>query len=539
MISPPRETKTRNNNDNMAMGGVWRNSVNPYPLNDKWYLVGYRNVTKEDAFGSVSTDKYKIYLRNVDGKQQELLAWGDGSFHTPVVVAPWKAIWGQEPVKLADQTNFKDSTASFTMNDVYFGAGMKGIDKKSGVAKSLRVIALRYRISGACDQGYGAMVSGAPPSGIVFSAPTINPVSTGGCSWEAKEVLGETKIYEDGSAAFEVPARVPLYFEVLDSNGCMIAGMRSWSTLMPGEKFPCYGCPENKKEAPPVPGSFIAGTMGVKKLEKPLGIEGKPFDYTKMVEPIIAKNCASCHTSGHKSGFDLTAGTTTIGKKSFAKSYANLTKGLKGSNVAGVGVTASNNAVCITSIYSQPPQMPPRSYGSTKSKMIQNLLKGHNDVKLTAQELKILACWIDLECPHSGTYDGYMTSSDASKYQSLESTAKKWYDIELKNSKDWGIAQSTAIMRKGYSPVRDIAFTENFNIGYLPAERSIVLKNSCQGNLVLVDLRGRVVTRINLSDLHTSGDATVSLPASLSTGLYMARFEGVNGIQQAKITVTK
>jgi hypothetical protein len=132
-----------------------------------------------------------------------------------------------------------------------------------------------------------------------------------------------------------------------------------------------------------------------------------------------------------------------------------------------------------------------------------------------------------------------MTSSDASKYQSLESTAKKWYDIELKNSKDWGIAQSTAIMRKGYSPVRDIAFTENFNIGYLPAERSIVLKNSCQGNLVLVDLRGRVVTRINLSDLHTSGDATVSLPASLSTGLYMARFEGVNGIQQAKITVTK
>jgi hypothetical protein len=89
----------------------------------------------------VPTGKFKIYLKSVDGTSRELLAWADQSLHTPVMVAPWKAIWGQEPVKIADKTNFSDSMGSFTMSDVYYGAGMKGVDKKSGVAKSLRVIA--------------------------------------------------------------------------------------------------------------------------------------------------------------------------------------------------------------------------------------------------------------------------------------------------------------------------------------------------------------------------------------------------------------
>jgi hypothetical protein len=55
---------------------------------------------------------------------------------------------------------------------------------------------------------------------------------------------------------------------------------------------------------------------------------------------------------------------------------------------------------------------------------------------------------------------------------------------------------------------------------------------------MLVDLRGKVVSRITLSHRNTR-DATISLPASLATGLYIARFEGVNGIQQAKISITQ
>lgn len=539
MISPPRPTETRDKNDTWAMGGVWRNSVDPYPLDEEWYLVGYREESKVTSFNDgVSTGKYRIYLKSVDGKSRELLAWADQSLHTPVVVAPFKAIWGTDPFPIAQQTNYNDSMGTFTMNDVYYGPGMKDI--KKGEAKSLRVIALKYRIMGACDQGFGGMLSGTPPSGVVFSAPTINPVSTGGCSWEAKEVLGEAKIYPDGSASFQVPARTPVYFEVIDSNGCMIAGMRSWATLMPGETFACYGCHENKSEAPPTAPTFLAGDGKPQKLDTPLGIENKGFDYKEMVQPILEKHCVSCHKSGHTSGFDLTGAlvSNSGAKKSFTQSYVSLTKGLKGANTPGVGVTASNKAICITSIFSQPEQMPPRSYGSSQSGMIKNLLKGHKEVKITAQEIKILACWIDLEAPHAGSYDAYASSSDAQKYKALEATAQKWYDVEHKNILELAALQKTGLNPNIYSDIQMIAPAKSVGIRYLPAERALILNIAGKGKLMLVDLRGRVISQCNLSDKHVSG-ATVSLPATMSNGIYLARFEGVNGVEESKISVTK
>ncbi len=87
MISPPRKTETLDKHDSLAMGGVYRNSEYPYPLNDEWYLVSCRDVGQE-RFGNVSPTPYKIYLKHVDGKSRELLAWGGGALHHPVVVAP-------------------------------------------------------------------------------------------------------------------------------------------------------------------------------------------------------------------------------------------------------------------------------------------------------------------------------------------------------------------------------------------------------------------------------------------------------------------
>lgn len=534
MISPPRKTETRDKNDDFAFGGIYRNSAYPYPLNEEWYLVSYREENQLNSLSRIgNTGKFKIYLKSVDGKSRELLAWADQSLNTPVVVAPWKEIWGSEPFRIAPKANYNDSMGVFTMNDVYYGEGMKGIDKKSGVAKSLRVIKLKYRVSGACDQGFAGQVLGGKPSNVIFSAPNICPVSLWGASWDAKEVLGEAKIYEDGSASFKVPARTPIYFQVLDSNGCLIAGMRSWSTLMPGETFSCYGCHENKKKAPPTPATNMAAAAGVQELDKSLGIEGKPFDYVKFVQPILDKHCVNCHGANHKSGFDLRGDlvSNSSAKKSFARSYTSLLK--------GIGASKSNKAINITSIFSQPPQLPPYSYGSNKSGMIKNILAGHNNVKLSANEIKILATWIDLEAPHAGTYDAYMSQSDAQKYKSLEATAQKWYDIELQNIKDLAKTQITAVIPVDFSSEKAVPVANRFIIGYLPAARALVLKNSCQGNLILVDLRGKVVSRHNLSKLQVNDNATISLPASLSTGVYVARLEGVNGIEQAKITITK
>jgi hypothetical protein len=530
MISPPRKTESRDA-DAMALGGVYRNSEYPYPLDENWYLVSYREDNKLPTFGAISTGKYSVYLKSIDGKSRELLAWGDQSLHHPVVVAPWKKIWGSDPVQLAEQANYNDSMGTFTMLDVYHGAGMKGVDKKSGVAKTIRAIALKYRVSGACDNGVAGQVMGSKPADIIFAAPEICPVSLWGGSWEAKEVLGEAKIYEDGSAAFKVPARRPIYLQVLDSNGQCIANMRSWSTLMPGETFACYGCHESKTEAINPGAMPLAGSPQM--LDKPLGIEGKPFDYVKFVQPILDKYCISCHTANHTSGLDFRGELVydNGAKKSFARSYSSMMK--------GIGASRSNKAINITTIFSQPPQMAPYSYGSTKSGIMKQVLSNHKNVKLTKEEIKILACWIDLEAPHAGTYDSYMQAADAQKYKGLEQTAQKWYDIELKNCKDYAAMQRTAALPGSPKYVSTIAASNNFSIGYLPKTRALVLKNSSQGNLVLFDTRGRMVSRFNMSKMDTKGTAVVTLPASLSAGLYLVRFESSKGVQQTTFSITK
>lgn len=449
MISPPRTTETLDKYDSLAMGGVYRNSEYPYPLNDEWYLVSYRDVGQE-RFGNVSPAPYKIYLKHVDGKSRELLACGGGSLHHPVIVAPWKDIWGSEPPRVVENANYNDTMGTFTIQDVYVGRGMKGIDKASGVAKSLRVVALKYRVSGACDQGFAGMVMGAKPFDVIFSAPNIAPPSLWGGSWDVKEVLGEAKISADGSASFKVPARTPVYFQVLDSNGFNIAGMRSWATLMPGETFSCVGCHESKNEAWIPTG--ISGAGEAKPLETPLGIENQGFDFPQMVQPILDKHCVTCHKADHSSGFDLTGDLVynRAARKAFARSYTSL--------MQGIGRSTSNRAISIASIFSQPPQMPPYSYGSTRSRMIQVLTAdkdvNHKDVNLNARELRILACWIDLEAPHSGRYDSYMSNYDAQRYRQLEANAQRWYDIEAQNIRELAARQRAVSVAQEKPPLQ-------------------------------------------------------------------------------------
>ncbi len=525
MISPPRKTETRDKNDNFAFGGIYRNSEYPYPLNEEWYLVGYREENQLNSMSRISiSTPFKIYLKHIDGKSRELLAWGNGSLHHPVVVAPWKEIWGSDPFPVAEQANFNDSMGIFTMQDVYVGEGMKGV--KRGVAKRLRVVALKYRVSGACQNGWAGQVLGAKPADVIFSAPAICPVSLWGGSWDVKIPLGETPINPDGSAAFKVPARTPVYFQVLDSNGCMIATMRSWATLMPGEVFSCVGCHESKAEAPATGNNALAAKA--QKLETPLGIENQGFDYPKFVQPILDKHCVKCHTANHSSGLDMRGDLVynNSAKKSYATSYSSFFK--------GIGASKSNKAINIATIFSQAPQLPPYSHGSTKSGIIKNVLSGHKDVKLTDKEIRILACWIDCEAPHAPAYDAYMNESDAKRYKELEATAKKCYDIEAQNVKEYAAYQRTRVNFDGKKSKNSAIYVQKpLNVVYNSQKHTLVLQKESIGIFKLVDLKGRIIYRTIIPE----GNVTISLPSSLGCGLYIARFEGEDGIEQATISV--
>jgi hypothetical protein len=509
MIAPVREAKPDVTKSDIAAGGVYSTFQTPYALDENNILVSWRK--------SESTAKYNLYLMDTTGSR-ELLAWADQSVSQPVVVKPRKI-----PPLIAQQANYRDSAGEFTIQNVYYGAGMEGVAK--GTAKSLRVVKLHYRVQ-------GAMIGTNMPSGPsgAFVPAIFCPVSLGACSWDAKEVLGETKIYEDGSASFKVPGRTPVYFQVLDSMGYCIATMRSWSTLQPGEKFPCFGCHENKLESPPGTGQ-IPKAGNPKPLERPLGIEDKPFDYPTMVQPIFDKHCVSCHTANHESGFDLSGTLVSASSKKWATSYRSLIK--------GIGPSTSNKAVNINTIFSTPEQQPPYSFGSSKSGIMINVLNGtsHNDkikTEITDREKRIIACWIDLAAPHCGDYAKYLSNADSTKYMKLVAIKAEWMAIEMAGLQVGVITpDSKGIVESSRVSVQKSA------ISYVPALRALVLNTTGKGKFVLVDLMGNVIACMDISGQQSKSAVSVLLPEALSTGVYVARFKGVWGIEQMRIIVTK
>jgi len=506
MLAPVRDAKPTAKKSDAAMGNVAFLFQNPLPLDEENLIVSWRK--SESA-------KFQLYFMNIDGSR-ELLAWGSQSISQPVLIQPRNIT--KMPLL---QANYNDSVGIVTLQDVYYGPGMAGVSKESGVATRLRVVELSYRMSGSAGS-YG-QVMGSAPSGAFAPAITC-PVSTYGASWECKKVLGEAKIYPDGSASFKVPARKPVYFQVIDTNGYCIASMRSWATLMPGEKFSCVGCHESKVEAPPTGAPPLAVTA--QDLDKPLGIEGKPFDYIDIVQPILNDKCISCHKGSQAP--DLSGTLKTSASRQWATSYNNLT--------SGISTSGKNNYINISFIFSTPEQKKPYSYGSSQSALLTKAINGTNEKMnklLSKKEKDIIACWVDLAAPSAGTYDAHLTN--ASGYQNLMKKRDRWAAIEAKNIKD-----IVSVIPNGHGAVQSTRpVAECRGIGYLPTQHALVLNNASQGKLVMVDLSGKVIYSVKLSDQRIATDATIVLPSSISSGIYIAKFEDVSGIQQAKINIMR
>lgn len=76
-------------------------------------------------------------------------------------------------------------------------------------------------------------------------------------------LLGTAPIHSDGSFFVEVPADVPLRFELLDADGQMIVHETEFNSVRAGETKGCVGCHENRKVASPN--------------QRPLALEDPPF----------------------------------------------------------------------------------------------------------------------------------------------------------------------------------------------------------------------------------------------------------------------
>lgn len=266
----------------------------PYGINDNEFLVSY---CESGYARDRRNTPFNIYFMTVGGERELLSTAKNGEIGASQIVPVKKRVLFERP-NLAD---YSKETGTYYIGDIYEGDGLKGVER--GEAKFLRIVALEYRTSAiGANQARGS-----------GSADPFSPVSAGNGSWDVKHVLGLVPVYEDGSALFEVPARVPIYFQVLNEKGEMIQSMRSWSTLMPNENFSCVGCHEDKNSVPPIAAiPTMAMENGLSKIQPDFWQTGedyedfdpyKPyeqtqgFDYLTEVQPILDENCISCHTN--------------------------------------------------------------------------------------------------------------------------------------------------------------------------------------------------------------------------------------------------
>jgi hypothetical protein len=225
------------------------------------------------------------------------------------------------------------------------------------------------------------------------STPGINNPSVGAANASpGKQVLGTVPVEADGSAYFRAPANLPLSFQALDDLGQAVQVMRSITYLQPGENAGCVGCHEPRTSAPPARATAMALARGPSAIAP--GPEGsRPLSYARLVQPVLDKQCVSCHSAAKPDGGVILTGEP---QGHYTASYNALVPRVPYSFWGAPGDFRQTNSE---------PVARPDFFGARGSKLMKFLLKGHEKVTLTPDETERLATWMDANALFYGTFD--------------------------------------------------------------------------------------------------------------------------------------
>lgn len=199
-------------------------------------------------------------------------------------------------------------------------------------------------------------------------------------SYVAKAVLGTVRIAEDGSANFTAPAGRVLYFHLLDQEFNELQRMRSVVQLQPGEQRSCVGCHEDRSAAPPGRVAQALRRPAEPLVPPPWG--SVPFDFERLVQPVLDAQCVACHDT--KSKLDLRG---TRDRDAVPASYRALIQG---------GWVHYFDWHCGSRHF----QAEPLTFGTRQSRLFRVLADAdHETVALRSDERRVLKAWIDLNCP--------------------------------------------------------------------------------------------------------------------------------------------
>lgn len=235
------------------------------------------------------------------------------------------------------------------------------------------------------------------------STPAVNDPRIGHANAEnARALLGTVPVEADGSAYFRVPAGKPLYFQVVDSSGKAIQGMRSTVYFRPRERVGCIGCHEPQPQAPPDRLPIALRRPPSELLPGPEGT--RPFHFVRLIQPILDRHCVRCHFSNDAPM--LTAGGVETSPRTparpdltgrpeglFTRSYNNLRPYLAFFEWGGAS---------IDQIVTRPGRMGARL--SRLTAILDDPLH-QQEAKLSDEERRAIYLWLDANVPFYGTYD--------------------------------------------------------------------------------------------------------------------------------------
>jgi len=381
----------------------------PYPLSETEFLVTYHPMGWRWTTGV--GPRFGTYFMTIDGRRELLASDPELPCSQPVPVRP-------REVRRARPTlvDYRKTDGTCYVQDVYAGPGIAGVAR--GTVKTLRVVALDFRAAGVGSNG-----NGGPGGGALVSTP----VAIGNGAWDPKIILGDAKVFDDGSVFFRVPARTPIYFQLLDEKGRLVQTMRSWTTIQPGENASCVGCHEHKNSTPlaalPVTKAIRAGAEDLKPFYGP----ARGFSFRKEIQPILDRKCVRCHNGERDNPFAMTDREVLDqrAKRRWTESYLALTHARPDDQGSQSGWRGNPDDPILNwvSAQSAPPMLPPYSAGSGRSKIIEMLHEGHTKrhetVTLSGEELDKLMAWIDLGVPFCGGYveANAWSADELEKYQ--------------------------------------------------------------------------------------------------------------------------
>jgi hypothetical protein len=173
----------------------------------------------------------------------------------------------------------------------------------------------------------------------------------------------------------------------LDEHDLAVKRMQSFVTVQPGEVVSCVGCHEQRTETPRSPATATLAALRRPPSDiEPVADVPDVLDFPRDVQPILDRHCVRCHGGLAPDGkIDLSSAPS--GHLVFMRSYYTL---MTKPGLVAHGQDADGNR-------------PPRSIGSSASRLMATLEPAHFGVRLSATERQRIRLWIETGAAYPGT----------------------------------------------------------------------------------------------------------------------------------------